>query len=529
MTPTFSSQSPRCMPRGAGPFWAPKAALLALAVSAAFPQAAQAQSNKELLKELRALKARMVELEKKLEAQQAKPDTAAATAPAGAAASVAPAAAVVASPEPAAAPGMTPDQQQDFNRIAVKTEALEDARDMAGFKGLKISGYVDPTYIYNQRQHRAGFQFLNSVSDGGYTYDNSYIGMAVLDITKETDSGSRWKLTLAPQRSTQAVMEGSSSLVQEASVSVPLSDLQTRFIAGHIPDWSGYEYLAATQNKLITHNLLFDLTLPTAYTGAGLELTRDKWIVKGVLANMNASKRNANEKSPVLAYRVDYAKGEYQGFGFAGVHGKAKNWSESVTETTLTELVDANGTGTGNFVSTTNTVSQRDSRVDLFEADAYFIRGDWTVQGQLSWGRQQKASITPAADGSLRDAYWAGMSALAAYKFLPWLEGIVRADYIANRKNGGGLLGYSTLDDRNGFGPAFTGYNADGSANYIDADKGVNRSALTLGLNYVFNLNTVFKVEYRLDRASGPIFLDAKDNSVKKTNQLLGTSVVVSF
>jgi hypothetical protein len=31
--------------------------------------------------------------------------------------------------------------------------------------------------------------------------------------------------------------------VHEASVSVPLGDLQTRFIAGQMPDWSGYEYL----------------------------------------------------------------------------------------------------------------------------------------------------------------------------------------------------------------------------------------------------------------------------------------------
>jgi hypothetical protein len=492
-----------CLPRHG---WAPKAALLALAVAAAFPQAAQAQSNKELLKELRALKARMVELEKKLEAQS----TPAAPAPALSAAPVP--ASVAAAPEPVA-PGMTPEQQQDFNRIAVKAEALEDARDMLGFKGLKVSGYMDPTYIYNQRQHRAGFQFLNAVSEGGYFYDTSYIGTAVIDFVKETDSGARWRLTLAPQRSTQAVAESSSSPIHEASVSVPLTDLQTRFIAGHIPDWSGYEYLPATQNKLVTHNLLFDLTLPTAYTGAGLELTRDKWIVKGLLANMNASKRGANDKTPVVAYRVDYAKGEFQGFGFAGVHGKAKNGSEGVT--------DLNG----------DAIAQRDSRVDLFEADAYFIRGDWTVQGQVSWGRQKKASITATTDVDgntvLRDAYWSGLSGLVAYKFQPWLEGIVRADYIANAKNGGGLLTYATADDHNGIGPAYS--LVDGTWTQTDANRGVNRSALTFGVNYAYNLNTVFKVEYRLDRASGAVFKDTKDDSYKKSNQLLSTAVVVSF
>jgi hypothetical protein len=459
------------------------AALRPVALAAAallIPMLASAQSTViDLGREVKTLKDRVEELEKKLEAQaQAQPQS-----------------------------GMTPDQQQDFNRIAVKAEALEDARDMSGLKGLKISGYMDPTFIYSQRQHRAGFQMLNSVADGGYTFDNSYIGMALLDLVKETDSGSRWRLTLAPQRSTQAVAEGSASMLHEASVSIPLTDLQTRFIAGWIPDWSGYEYLPATQTKTITHNLLFDLTLPTAYTGAGMELTRDKWIIKTVLANMNGSKRNAGEKTPVLAYRVDYAKGEFQGFGFAGVHGKAANNSENV--------LDGNG----------DVVAQRDSRVDLFEFDAYFIRGDFAAQGQISWGRQAKAAITLAADGSLRTAYWSGLSGLMAYKFEPRIEGVVRADYIFNKKNGGGLLTYSTTDGVNGIGYSMKDVDVNGP----DTNKGVDRGALTLGLNYAFNMNTVLKCEYRYDWATGEVFENTRDGTFKKSNQLFATAVVVSF
>lgn len=468
-------------------------ALAACLASAGAP--AHADTTQDLLNELRALKARVGELEKKLEAQTAKQASKEASPPAE-----------------APAPGMTPDQLQDFNRIAVKTEALEDSRDMLGFKGLKVSGYMDPTFVFNQRQHRAGFQFLNSVGDGGYTYDNSYIGSAAIDFVKETDGGSRWRLTLSPQRSTQAVSEGSASIPHEASVSIPLTDLQTRFIAGHIPDWSGYEYLQPTLNKLITHNLLFDLTLPSAYTGAGMEITRDKWIVKGVVANMNASKRNANEKTPVLAYRVDYAKGEFQGFGFAGVHGRAHNGTENV--------VNISG----------DPIPQKDSRVDLFEFDAYFIRGDWTVQGQASWGRQKHASITADPNtGELRNAIWSGLSGLVAYKFEPRLEGVARFDYIFNRKNGGGLLTYTQADGVNGIGPAADGYDLFDRPLYSDGEKGVNRSALTLGMNYAFNLSTVFKLEYRYDWATGPVFMDTKSREAKKNNQLLSTAVVVSF
>jgi hypothetical protein len=455
-------------------------AAAALVCAASLP--AMAQSNADILKELQALKAKVAELEGKL--NEAKP--------AG------------------AQWGMTPDQARELSRVGVKTEALEDAMEAQGLKMFKISGFMDPTYLVNQRQHRAGFQFLNPVASDGYNYDNSYFGGAYLDLTKEMEGGTRWRLTLVPNRGTGSVI-GDGSIVQEASVSIPLGDLQTRFIAGQMPDWSGYEYQQATLNKLITHNLLYDFTLPTLYTGAGMEYTRGKWIVKWMLNNMNTSKRAAGESAPALAYRVDYSKGEFNGFGFAGVHGKAPNFSGNI--------LDADG----------NSVAQTDSRIDLFEADAYFIRGDLTVQGQLSYGRQRKASITPAEDGSLRDATWYGASALLAYKFIPRWEMIGRFDYLRNSKNGGGLLGYTASDSRNGIGPGMVRDADTGEWAVADANKGSNRTALSLGLSYLYNLNTTFKAEYRMDRANQAVFLDVRSGEYRKTNNVFGTSVVVSF
>ncbi|MEQ1682929.1 MAG: DUF3138 family protein [Burkholderiaceae bacterium] len=461
---------------------------IALALAAAFPSLALAQSNDALMKELKALKDRVTQLEDALKAKD----------------------------KPADADkqwGMTPQQVQDFNRVSVKTEALEDAIEAQGFKGLKISGQMDPAFIYNRKQNRAGFQFLNAVGDDGYNYDNSYFGMAMIDFQKEMEGGTKWRLTLAPNRGVGAVFDGQ-SIVHEASVSIPLGDLQTRLIAGQIPDWSGYEYLPPTQNKLITHNLLFDFTLPTAYTGAGMEITSGKWIMKGVFANMNASRKTSGNKTPVFAYRVDYSKGEYQGFGFAGVHGKGANFRAD--------------DGVGNPVSGVP-YDTRDTSVNLIEADAYFIRGDWTVLGQLSYGQQKKGAISAdPVTGDLRDSRWYGASVLAAYKFTPRFEGIARVDYINNKKNGGGLLGYTFADDRNGIGP---GYVDDGAGGWMagDQERGANRMAISFGVGYLFNANTTFKAEYRLDRANQAVFIDAKDGSYSKSNHLLGASMVLSF
>ena len=466
---------------------------LALALAAAFP--AQAQSNADILKELQALKAKVAELEGKLQAQEAKLP-------------------------PAGQWGMTPDQARELNRATLKAEATEDAMDSQGLKMLKISGFIDPTYLYNQRQNRAGFQFLNGIPDGGFSYDNSFFGMAWIDFQKEMEGGTKWRLTLSPNRGVGAGID-SPSIVHEATVSIPLGDLQTRIIAGQMPDWSGYEYLPPTQNKLITHNLLFDFTLPFTYTGVGMEYVRGKWWSRWMLANVNTSHRQEGERAPAFVYRVDYSRGEFMGFGFAGLHGKGANFRA---------LDDTTDNGIGKNPFTGDDYRKADTRLDLFEIDGYFIRGDWTAQGQLSYGRQKHAAITAdPVTGEMRDARWWGASGLVAYKFDPRLEGIVRLDYLNNRKNGGGLLGYSFADQRNGLGPAVVGSDADGNPVYGDTERGANRMALSLGASYRYNLSTTFKAEARFDRADLPVFLDVKTGSYRKTNAVFGTSVVVSF
>jgi hypothetical protein len=462
---------------------------LAFALALAFGAApAFAQTNAELLNELKALKARIDELEKKLAAVPAPPADGS-----------------------QAQWGMTPEQSAEFNKLVVKSEALEDARESGGFKDLKISGYMDPTYIYNVDQHRAGFQLLNPVAEDGYNYDNSYFGMVMLDFQKELEGGTKWRLTLTPSRGAGSIADSSGySIVHEASVSIPLGDLQTRLLAGQIPDWSGYEYPDGPRTKLVTRGLLLDFTEPTAYTAAGMEIVRGKWDIKAAIGNMNTTLEPANHVSPVLAYRIDYSKGEFNGWGLAGVEGKVANFNDGVL---------------GN--------AHASSWLDLVEADAYFIRGDLTLQGQVGFGHQKDAAIVPDADGNAQDAQWWGLSGLAAYRFQPRLEGVIRADWINNTKNGGGLLGYTGYYD--GAGTAGDYRNGLGAnANCVPGDsttscKGANRGAIALGFNYLLTANTTFKAEYRLDYASQPVFLDTHSNDYKKTNSLLGASLVTSF
>ena len=463
---------------------------LAAALALAFGTApAFAESNAELANELKALKARIAELEGKLNA-------------------------VPAPPADGSTPqwGMTPEQAADFNRLVVKTEGMEDANETLGFKNLKISGFIDPTYIYNVRDRRAGFQFLNGITaDNGYSYDNGYFGTAMLDFQKELEGGTKWRLTLTPQRGAGSIAEaGSGNFVHEATVSIPMGDLQTRLLVGQMPDWSGYEQVFSHQNKLVTRGLLLDFTEPTSYTAVGMEIVRGEWDIKGAIGNMNASKEPSGHLSPVLAYRVDYSKGEFAGWGFAGVEGKIPNANDGVLGGTKPM-----------------------SWLDLFEADTYFIRGDLTLQGQVGFGHQKKGAIVPDADGNAQDLRWFALSGLAAYKFTPRFEGVVRADWIKDDKNGGGLLGYSGYFD--GAGTAGDYHNGIGaSSSCVPGDtttscKGANRGAVSFGVNYLLTRNTTIKAEYRYDFASQPVFYDVKSGDNKKNNHLLGAQLVTSF
>ncbi|NMM29373.1 MAG: DUF3138 family protein [Glaciimonas sp.] len=464
---------------------------IVLAIAMTFPVAAFAQSAQDLKAELEALKTKVKQLEDMVEKVSAKADMNAAA---------------------GAADG---EMKAEFNRVKLNSEAMGEQLEASGFKGLKISGYMDPTYIMNQRQNTSSFVFMknfgNPNSQGGpgsgasYAYDNAFFGSALISFEKEMEGGTKWLLELMPHKSGgDGGGYNTNSIVNQAFVTIPL-DSGTKFIAGQVGSWQGYEYQRADMKKTITGNLLFDFTGPTFMTGVGLDHLDGKWETKAIIGNLNNG-RITDRRSPTLHWRVDYSMDEFTGIGAAGVHGKP--WSGA--------------------------------SLNYGELDAYFTRGNISLMGQVETGQLKSGSFTG------EDTNWFGLSALAAYKFTPRLEGLVRGDYIRNQKNGGGTpnltfpecnqstglpqSGSGTLcgDARNGFGPSLTAiqaFNADPSIGL----KGTNRAALTFGMNYTINSNATLKLELRHDRASQDVFYDVKSGTYKNNNTLLGVSTLVKF
>ncbi|WP_449370841.1 DUF3138 family protein [Thiomonas sp.] len=469
--------------------------LTVMAASLGLAPLAHADTNADILKELQALKAKVQQLEAQVKAQQTQ----------------------ITENQKA-----TDEASKVANHADVQVSGIKEQTESSGLQGLKISGMIAPAYVYNQDQQSSSFVFLNR-SNGNpgayslYNYDNSYFGGAYIQFQKETAGGVQWNLTLAPDRGAGVNMNGN-SIVHEASVAIPLNN-DTKLIAGQIPDWEGYEYTWDNQTKPITHNLLFDFTELTAYTGVGLDQTVGNWEWKAMVANINSPRYyygGDGGRAPAVVFRADYSPPGYDNadIGFWGMVGKLPNYN-----------VAADGS-TPLFPTGTSTAQ-------MFEVDGYLTQGDWGYYGQLGYGQQTGAAYNGGK------AKWWGASGMLTYNFTPRFLGFARADYLNNSSNGGGLPGGymnptsggpgATFNGVNGFGPGYVYDPVAGAWNVTDPNKGANRYALSLGWNYLLTESTTLKMEYRYDRSNLATFYNVSDGSYKKDNNLLAASVVVSF
>jgi Protein of unknown function (DUF3138) len=463
---------------------------LITALALALPCAAFAQvDNAELLKELLELKAKVKILEDKINA--------------------APSAAVPTAP---VADERLDQTIVDVNKTKLKVEQMETAHEESGFAGIKISGYADPTYIFNQRRRTNSFVFLNNFGgsadgngDNVYGYDNSNFGSIFLKFEKEFESGAKGMIEFMPKKGYD---DGNNNIINQAIFSYPIKP-NLKLFAGQAGSFQGYEYQNATLRKNITYNLLYDYTAFSYMTGAGLEFTpAGKLSGKLMVGNPANLSRNYSDRSTAIHGRLDYALNDYAGVGGTVYRGK-------LLGTTLSSA----------------------------EVDFYHTKGDWSFNGQFDVGRWEKA----ANNGGT--AQWIGVSGLVGYKFTPRIEGVLRADYIKNSKNGGAVPGSVTResfvpfdvdgdgnidvdegvtvnnDPYSGFGPE-----VDTSTGLLSNDsKGANRYALTATFNYLLSSNVTLRAEYRLDGSSLRTFLNTKDGSYSKTNNLLGLQLVYFF
>ncbi|POZ61699.1 DUF3138 family protein [Chromobacterium alticapitis] len=499
--------------------------ILISALIAALPGVAMADAKTE---EIARLKAQMLKLQQQMADLQK---------------AVEAASAVRSAPEASAADDdAKAELKERVANMELKVDKLNTAATDGPLAGLSVTGYLDPTYIYNRNNNSAGFQFLNH--QNVYAYSNSTFGDVYLDIKKTFGVGPTapsTEISIMPNRgSGNTLLDGGSgnNIINTAVINFPLTDTWT-FNAGLMNSFGGYEVQQSNQMLTLTHGLLYDFSDPGSYIGAGFNWSHDVWAWKFLLANeqyrthanlantgANAANGNPQVKSnntPTFTARVDYTWSSALDLGWSFNAGRQTLLTSSSQNP---QVPPANGCQAGNVGYGYQCTSANPySNYFFTEADASYTLGDIQYNAELDYGQQSKAGWNGG------NAQWYGVSLLGHRKWmtdsLGKMGATLRYDYLNDSKNGGGgggvALGASGNDSTNGFGidPACL---ASGATNC----KGANRMALTADLLFFPTDQFTLKFEYRHDWASQNVFL-RNDGTNKKSNDMLGAQAVYTF
>jgi hypothetical protein len=502
--------------------------------------------------EIKALQAQLNALQKEVKQLRsevaAKPKAvAAAPAPAPAAAPAVAAAPVdISSPDYGKSQAtLTNDQvdsmKQQIANQQLKVDSLVDAQNTGPIAGLSITGYIDPTYVYNRAPGSSSFLFANHESS--YNYFNSTFGDLYLDIKKTFGVGPMApsaEITLMPNRGNGITLlqneHGtiSDNILNTAVVTVPVT-ATTTFVAGLMPSFGGYEVQQSNQMTTLTHNLLYDFSDPGSYVGVGVNYTGDgsNWAWKFMLGNeqyrtygsvvqtgTNAlgDPITSSNKIPTFTARVDYTWSSALDLG----------GSFNIGRQTLASGLDSNG----NPVYGVGGAAPSAFGTFFFaEADAAYTLADVQYNAELDYGQQQNAAFNGG------QAQWYGISLLAHRKFtLPTVGRMgvtARYDLLADTKNGGGgggiALNSNGMDTADGFGigaSCLANSKANGGLGF--ECKGAVHQDVALDLLFYPTQQITVKVEYRHDWATQDTFL-RNDGSYSKSNDMLATQFIYAF
>ncbi|ONC10198.1 DUF3138 family protein [Burkholderia pseudomallei] len=433
---------------------------------------------------------------------------------------------------------VTQMKQQIANQ-QLKVDALTDAANTGPIAGLSVSGYIDPTYVFNRAAGTSSFLFANHESN--YNYFNSTFGDLYLDIKKTFGVGPMApsaEITLMPNRGNGITLLQNSrgnignNILNTAIVNVPLS-ATTTLVAGLVPSFGGYEVQQSNQMLTLTHNLLYDFSDPGSYIGIGANYTKGNWAWKFLLGNeqyrtygsVTQTGTNAlgdpittSNKVPTFTARVDYTWSSALDLG-----GSFNIGRQTLGSATTQSGATVYGPG-----------GQASSPYGAFffaEADATYTLADIQYNAEIDYGQQQHAAFNGGR------AQWYGLSLLAHRKFnvpvLGRMGATLRYDFLANGKNGGGgggiALNGNGMDTADGFGidaDCLATSKANGGLGF--ECKGANRQDVALDLLFYPTQQITVKVEYRHDWANNKVFL-RNDGSYSKSNDLLATQFIYSF
>jgi Protein of unknown function (DUF3138). len=232
------------------------------------------------------------------------------------------------SSEPAVSPAEFASLKQQVAKQDLQVETLSTAASEGPIAGLSITGYLDPVYLYNRNARSGGFSFLDHNSP--YTYYNGNMGDVYLDIKKTFGVGPlapSAEIQIQPNRGAgNTTLDGAkgNNIFNTAFITIPHDDAN-QFVAGLMPSLAGYESQQSTLVPTLTHNLLYDFSIPGYFVGIGYNGSKGEYTWKVILGNeqnqthatvaSDSSGRLHTNVTPMINWRIDRSKGAWDWVG----------------------------------------------------------------------------------------------------------------------------------------------------------------------------------------------------------------------
>ena len=378
---------------------------------------------------------------------------------------------------------MTPEQQAEFNRIAVKTEALEDSRDDSGFKDLKISGYADVNYVYNFNKERGHLPVPGAQLDRALRLRQLLLRLG----GPRHPEGDRRRHQVPPHPHPGSAPPATSSAGPTSSTRPPSPSRSRPSTPGSSPARCPTGRATSTCRPPRTSSSPTTCSstsrCPYVYTGVGIEKPLGKWVLKGMVANVNTPIRQHRRGAPGLRLPR-----RLHGRRVLGPRLRLPGGHED-------QLPGRDATPPPRRPTTPRTPGRTRSR--------------WTAGTPAATCPQRPRRLRPAGEGRHHaripsPASCAPPSGTAPRSWPPTSSPPAsRASCAPTTSSTTRTAAACSTRRRRRQSTASAGPTRTAA---IDPEKGADKYAITAGVNYAINANATFKLEYRYDGATQNVF-----------------------
>lgn len=318
--------------------------------------------------------------------------------------------------------------KEEIQAEMVKEPSGAESPLLNAFKGVKLSGFVDTNYFFNDdaptgENKLSPLNYVGENENKSVTFE-SFTLFLDKEATEEHPVG--WQLhtyfgekakriTFLGQTTTNDPDRNDIFTVATANVSwiAPVGKGIT-FTFGKFYTWIGAELVENINNPNYQHGILYNNAIPFTHTGisAGYDLTDKLHLTLYGVNGWDSFVDNNSSKS--IGYYLSYEPTDKAFISFAGIHG-AEGWNNDK----------------GPIPSDVQRRSSTGGLTQMFDIVAsYKLTNKLKLMLNGDWGIAEDGAMDIANGLALgTTGHWWGVAGYAIYDFTDWVQGVVRYEY----------------------------------------------------------------------------------------------------